>query len=387
MNSHVHRRVYERDAQGNPSRFSWQARYRDPRNPRKRHERTFPTKRQAERWLTEQTAALITGTHVEPGKASKKFPDLVQAWKDTRYAALAPRSRARYDQILRHHLTPQFGAMRVAHIDREAVRRYFGKLAERVAAGEISGGTVHKIHTTLSSIMSEAVELGLTPANPCSRVRGLPSSKSQRQPAFLTRDEIERVLTALYPHYQLMVRCAAFTGLRQSELLALRRKHVNLLHGRIRVEEAIKEWRNGEPTFGETKSGRGRTVGLEPGLRAALTDHLASLSGGDDALVFRNTEGGPVHAESFMRNFFRPAVKKVLPGRHVTFHDLRHTCASLLIGSGANALEVRDWMGHASIATTYNVYGHLLPDNVDDLASRLAAGTSNVVPMLQAEEV
>jgi integrase len=385
MNAHVHRRVYERDAAGNPTRFSWQARYRDPKNPRKRHERTFTTKREADRWLREQSAALVTGTHVDPGKASKKFPDLVQAWKDTRYAALAPRSSARYDQVLRKHLLPEFGAMRVSDVDREAVRRYFGKLAHRVAAGEISGGTVHKIHTTLSSIMSEAVELGLTPANPCARVRGLPSSKSQRQPAFLSRDEIERLVAAIYPQYQLMVRCAAYTGLRQSELLALRRRHVNVLHGRVRVEEAIKEWRDGAPTFGETKSGRGRTVGLEPSLRAALTDHLASLPGGDDALVFRNTEGGPVHAESFMRNFFRPAVKKLLPGRHVTFHDLRHTCASLLIASGANALEVKEWMGHASIATTYNVYGHLLPDNVDDLASRLAVTpSSNVVAISDA---
>lgn len=382
MNAHIHRRVYERDADGTPTRFSWQARYRDPRNPRRRHERTFAKKRDAELWLRQQSAALITGTHVDPGKASKKFGELVQAWKDTRYAAFQPRTRDRYDQVLRHHLEPHFGAMRVADIDREAVRRYFGRLAERVAAGEMPGGTAHKIHTTLSSIMSEAVELGLTPANPCTRVRGLPSSKSKRKPTFLTREEIERLIAATDERYRLLVRFASLTGLRQSEVLALRRRHVNVLHGRVRVEEAIKEWHNCVPAFGETKSGRGRTVGLEPELRALLTDHLASLAGDDHALIFTNERGGPIHSVSWMRRIFRPAVKKALPGLHVTFHDLRHCCASMLIASGANALEVKDWMGHASIQTTYDVYGHLLPTNVDDLASRLAAGATNVVALM-----
>jgi site-specific recombinase XerD len=56
-----------------------------------------------------------------------------------------------------------------------------------------------------------------------------------------------------------------------------------------------------------------------------------------------------------------------------------------LIESGANALEVCRWMGHASISTTYDLYGHLMPDAVDDLAARLAVHATNVVPLGQAD--
>jgi integrase len=286
--------------------------------------------------------------------------------------------------VLRAHLAPEFGAKRVANIDRAAVRQYYGRLGQRVNAGEMSGGTAHKIATTLSSIMSEAVELGWASANPCSRARGLPSSKPSRKAAFLTRSEIEALIAATDPRYQLLIRCAAFTGLRQSELFALRRRHVNEMHGRVRVEDAIKAWQQGEPVFGDTKSGKGRTVGLEPELRQQLSDHLAQL-GGSDALIFTKDDGGPIRETSWRRNFWVPAIKQALPGRDVTFHDLRHCCASMLIASGANALEIKEWMGHASIQTTYNTYGHLFEDNVDDLASRLSA-RANVIGLPQSEE-
>ncbi len=316
------------------------------------------------------------------GRRSRKtFAEAVEEWREMRYPTFTPRTRARYDSIVRAHLIPAFGSQRVASIDRTMVRKYFARLAVRVEAGEMTGGTVHKIHTVLSSIMRYAADENWTPANPCSRVRDMPSSKPSRKAAFVTRKEIDKLIEAMDPRYRLMIRFAAYTGLRQSEIFALRRRHVDVLHGRVRVEEAIKAWANGAPTFGETKSGRGRTVGLEPTLAKALTDHLTSLPGGPDALVFTRDDGEAIRATSWGRNFWRPAVRRALPGRDVTFHHLRHTCASMLIASGANALEVRDWMGHASIATTYDVYGHLLPTNVDDLASRLSAGQTNVVPL------
>ncbi len=87
---------------------------------------------------------------------------------------------------------PAFGTRKVATIDRAMVRRYFGKLTVKTEAGEMAGGTVHKNHTTLSSIMSEAVELEYIAANPARRVRGMPSPKRQRQPVYLTREQAER---------------------------------------------------------------------------------------------------------------------------------------------------------------------------------------------------
>jgi integrase len=356
-------------------------------------ERTFRDKRVAERWIGKMDADAHNGM-LRPVSTRRTFPELVDAWRETRYPSFAPRTRSRYDSVLRTHLMPEFGSKRVAGIDRESVRRYVGQLATRVEAGEMTGGNAHKIHTTLSSILSEGVELGWIAANPASRVRGMPSSKRKRPPVFLSRAEAEELIGAIDPRYRLLLRFAAFTGLRQSEVFALRRRHVDVLHGRVRVEEAIKEWKKvdgaarapREPVFGETKSGRGRTVGLEPELRQALTEHLASLPGGPDALVFTNDHCGAIRETSWRRNFYRPAVVAALPDRNPTFHDLRHSCASWLIASGANALEVCRWMGHASISTTYDIYGHLLPDALDDLAGRLAAQPTNVVALPKTDE-
>jgi integrase len=370
----------------------WRAHWRHPDDETITSERTFRDKRVAERWISDLDHKAHDGM-LKPVSTRRTFPELVDAWRETRYSSFAPRTRSRYDSVLRAHLTPEFGCKRVVAIDREAVRRYVGRLAQRVEAGEMTGGNAHKIFTTLSSILSEGVELGWIAANPASRVRGLPSGKRKRPPVFLTRDEAEALIAATDPRYRLLVRFAMFTGLRQSEVFALRRRHVDVLHGRVRVEEAIKEWAKvageprapREPVFGETKSGRGRTVGLEPQLRQALTDHLATLPGGPDALVFTNDQGGAIRETSWRRNFYRPAVMAALPNRNPTFHDLRHTCASWLIASGANALEVCRWMGHASISTTYDIYGHLLPDAVDDLAGRLSA-PANVVALKQTDQ-
>jgi integrase len=365
----------------------WRAHWYHPDDRSVKKERTFRDKRTAQRWISELDRKAHDGMYKSAG-SRKTWEDLVEAWRDTRYGELAPRSRSRYDQVLRTHLDPEFGGKRLMHLDREAVRRYIGRLARQVAAGNLSGGTVHKIHTVLSSILTEGVELEWIPANPARRVRGMPSAKRQRQPVFLTRPEAEALIAATDPRYQLLIRFAVFTGLRQSEVFALRRRHVDVLHGRVQVEEAIKEWRKvadqprapREPVFGETKSGRGRKVGLEPQLRTLLTEHLASLPGGPDALVFTNDHGAAIRETSWRRNFYRPAVTGALPNRTPTFHDLRHTCASWLIASGANALEVCRWMGHASISTTYDIYGHLMPDAVDDLAGRLAQRSEPLEP-------
>ena len=100
----------------------------------------------------------------------------------------------------------------------------------------------------MSSVVSEAVELGWIQANPCSSPRGLPSSKPSRKASFLTRDEIEALIGASDPRYQLLISLRGVHGAYVSlELFALRRRHIDQLHGRVRVEDAIKAWQQGQP--------------------------------------------------------------------------------------------------------------------------------------------
>jgi Phage integrase family len=93
--------------------------------------------------------------------------------------------------------------------------------------------------------------------------------------------------------------------------------------------------------------------------------------GRPDDLVFTAPQGGPLREQKFVAGIFKPAaVQAGLPHR-LRFHDLRHTCASLLIAQGASVKAVQAQLGHASATVTLDRYGHLFPDELQRLADRL----------------
>jgi integrase len=115
-----------------------------------------------------------------------------------------------------------------------------------------------------------------------------------------------------------------------------------------------------------------------------LAGHLAALPGGNspDALVFTNSENGPVHQVAWLRNHFKPAVKKALPQyaangdadrQTLRFHDLRHTYVSFLIDEGVHVKAIQARAGHANSSITLDRYGHLM----DDSCERVKAALSN----------
>ncbi len=318
---------------------------------------------------------------------TKQWADLVETWRETRWASLAPRTRDRYASVLGKHLTPEFNAKRVVDIDRATVRRFYGRLAQRVSDGEMTGGTAHKIAQTLSSVMTEAVESEWIAVNPCYRQRKLlGSSEATRKAQFLTRDELERLIAAMDPKYQLMIRFAAYTGARQSEILALQRRHCNLMHGEIRVERAVKQWVDGFAIYGPTKNGKARTVGLSRVLKVELSHHLDALPGGPDALVFAPSDGSRFWLSTWRRNYWTPALDDAFGDRDLHFHDLRHSCASMLIDSGASTTAIMAWMGHQTAQMTLGLYGHLMPNAVQDLAARLDGPAAGDVELDQIGE-
>jgi integrase len=90
-----------------------------------------------------------------------------------------------------------------------------------------------------------------------------------------------------------------------------------------------------------------------------------------DALLFTAPRGGPLRIGNFRRRVWWPALEAAGLARSTRIHVLRHTCASLLIRQGVHPKAIQHHLGHASIQITMDRYGHLLPDQFDDLASRL----------------
>ena len=153
--------------------------------------------------------------------------------------------------------------------------------------------------------------------------------------------------------------------------MALKVSSLDLLGGSIAVTGAASEVR-GELVFGVPKNGRARGASIPRFLAQMLGEHVGHYPSAD-GFVFTAREGGPIRHRNLYRRHFRPAVEKArsktiaddrrddaIPGE-LRFHDLRHTCAALLIANGRHMEEVKDHLGHGSIRVTSDRYGHLFP--------------------------
>ncbi len=376
----------------------WQARYTDPTDPLglRRIEQTFRTRQDAEDWLTNQQSSVLRGDHIDPRLAERTFSEAVEAWRETRKPLLAPNTQDRYEDILRLRLEPEFGHLPLPALTREVLKRYFARLGREGKTGgkkeragrPLSPGTVRKTHTVLSSVLSEAVELGMVRVNHAQRMK-LPASP-KRDMTILTTDEVQVLAEATDDHYRDAVLLDANTGMRASELWALRRMDLDLLRGVIHIREAVKREtaRPDAPPetvdmygreVGPPKNGKPRTIAIGKATCRRLEKRLmrpvpSGTPGGTGpkTLVFLTETGCAVRHGVFMREVFADAVA-ALPAekRRLRFHDLRHTCASLLVGQGSPMLYVKERLGHSSITTTVNLYGHMFPSIEASLADAL----------------
>ena len=172
---------------------------------------------------------------------------------------------------------------------------------------------------------------------------------------------------------------AITTGLRRGELLGLRWDDADLEGGTLRVGRALVR-EGGRYSMGETKTKRGRRrVNLTPRTVGVLKDHrkrqleermkLAGLHE-DHGLIFATNVGTPVNPENLVKRSFKPLLKKA-ELTEIRFHDLRHTCATLLLGRGVHPKLVQELLGHATIAMTLDTYSHYLPSMGDQAASAM----------------
>jgi integrase len=181
---------------------------------------------------------------------------------------------------------------------------------------------------------------------------------------FLDPTQVATLLAALRGHpLEALVTVAVYTGLRQGELLGLRWADVDLAAGTLQVRRALQRV-DGQWQFVDTKTGRSRrTVDLPALVVAALQAHRARQAAQAfqprDGLVFSSRTGRPLSGTSVTHQF--QALLAAAGLARLRFHDLRHTHAALLIHLGVQPRLIMERLGHASIVTTMNVYGHIMP--------------------------
>lgn len=216
-------------------------------------------------------------------------------------------------------------------------------------------------------MLDAAVDDRLIARNPADRIK-LPKIP-HKEAEYFDPDVADRIVAAVPEDYRLLFRILAILGLRYGEAVALRRRHVDFLRRRLRVEESLAEV-SGQLIFGPTKSHAERALPIPPSLMTELEQHLETIDADSDTLLFTAEKGGPLRYRYAYMDIWRAVLKKLgMPT--VGMHALRHSAAARMISAGASPKAVQTIMGHRSAAFTLTVYGHLFDEDLDALAKRI----------------
>ena len=325
--------------------------YRDPAN--RQRSRSFKRKTDATRYAKAVDTDKLRGDWADPRLTRAAFRVYAEAWWQG--AQLSPKTAQLYKSQLEVWVLPRFGDLPITAIDPAMLRAWAKEITDSGRSASHRAGCINVVR----QVMGTAMDMGAIKANPALRLR-LPTPASSGEMHFLTAAEVEALAQAMKePAHALLVRFAAYTGLRAGEIGAVRVR--SLVGGRVTVSDSLSELHGGELVFsGTTKTHRSRVVPMPPSLAAAMAVQVAGRPG--DALVFEGPQGGPIRHRNFYKNQFKPALDRAGLDPTVRFHDLRHTCAAMLIGLGAHPKAIMERLGHSSITVTLNTYGHLLPE-------------------------
>ena len=304
-----------------------------------------------------QRDALIVGPQA-------KLEEYLTWWlRDVAAPRLRQRTLHEYEGLVRRHAYPTLGALPLGKV----TPQHLASLYAALLAQGLAPRTVQYLHAVLHRALQDALRQGLVARN----VADLVDAPRARPPEIrpLDVDAARGLLAAVAgTPADALVTLALLTGLRQGELLGLRWADLDLEGGWLHLSRTLSWVRGVGPTYVPTKSRASqRPVHLVAPAVAALKRHRARqaearLAAGaawrDEDLVFASRSGGPLEASNMTRTWWRPALAAAGLG-HVRFHDLRHSCASLLFGLGYSAKVVQDVLGHGSIGVTADTYGHL----------------------------
>ncbi len=284
-------------------------------------------------------------------------------WQIAEHSGLAPNTLAQYENVGRIHVLAELGSQRLASMRRIDLDEWITRLVKK----GLSASTIRTARTIAGLVMESALDAGIVSSN---LVRGL---KVPRQvvPAkrALTAEQVELLAVHMPEHYRALVLVLAYGGLRPSEAMALRRRHLDDF-GQLMVEETLTETGGRLIERQTTKTGTSRVVPLPPTVTTALRDHIGLVEGdGPEDRIFRTVTGCQIRLSNFRRDLTKARLKAGLP-EWVTPYTLRHTAASLLAKGGVGVHAAAQMLGHDP-AIYLRTYAHHYPQDLRSAASAL----------------
>jgi integrase len=345
---------------------TWQARYRAvPRGPQK--SKVFARKVDAQRWLDETLASIVTGQYVDPRAGRQTFREYAEQW---RFAQIHRATTAAHvETMLRRHVYPSLGDKPLSSVLPSDIQTLVKRLTQTLAPATV--GVVHRI---LAAIFKAAVRDRRIVASPCVGTRLPKIHKKRVEP--LPVEAVLALTEAVPERYRALVTLAAGTGLRQGEAFGLTVDRIDFLRRQLKIDRQLVTMPDGPPYLAAPKTQASvRTVPRPQVVVEALAAHLAMCP--SDGFVFTTDLGTPIRRTAFSATVWRPAVRRAGLDDSVTFHALRHFYASLLIRHGESVKTVQARLGHASAAETLDTYSHLWPDSDDRTRAAVDSVLSN----------
>lgn len=332
----------------------YEAVYRDRAG--KRHRRLFDLKRDAQRWLDEQTAGIVTGQWADPQAGKETVRSYGERWRSRQ--VIASSTAMAYTTVLVNHVYPVIGSMRMDAIKRADIQTLV-KSWESSAAPR----TVEVRYTILAIMLRAAVKDRVIPASPCVDIK-LPRIEPRSALVPITTEMVLALREAMPPRYRAFVTLGAGTGMRRGELLGLTVDRVAFEFATIRVDRQLSRTsRSDAVVFAPPKTDSStRTIPVAPVMLETIREHVGEYGHHESGLVFTTETGSPL-ATSTIHAVWQRAARSV--GVDVTPHALRHYFASIQIRSGQSIKVLQALLGHKSAVETWDTYGHLMGDEDD----------------------
>lgn len=326
--------------------ITYQASFLNPHTG-KRISKSFRSRRAANAFLAETRQRLAEGQDPTPAPpiVIPTVKDWSATWLDRQRAGDgSPNSIRSYKSHLRVYILPTFKNTPVDQVTRKHVQAWYYSL------DPAKPGARRNAYRTFSALMGAAIDAGFIETNPV-RVKGAlkkDRGRDENRERVATDKQVTEIAALMPDRLAICIYLAAWAGLRYGEIAALRRKHVNLEEGFIKIRAGVKRGETGGLTEGPPKSARAiRDVPISPLLAEKLRAHLHQHAGArTNALLVTSTTGGFLSNKSLHIHYDRAVTKVGLPG--FTFHQLRATCATMLARSGATEAEIQAILGHAS---------------------------------------
>ncbi len=321
--------------------------------------------------ITRQMARSILNQRLETENLNQRRPQAIrpfaefvrEEWRPNAALAVKKSTMKFYDYQLEKYILPEFGSCSLNDVNRAQIESLLSKLRQKGHAT----GTLRGVRTTVSTVLQCAVDRGYLEGNAAHGIR-IRTTGVKAKPRFYTPAQVQKLLPELTEPCRAVVQVAVLTGMRIGEILGLRWKRVDLLRMTLEVAETFSEGDFGTP---KTNSSN-RVLPISSSLCEVLEAHRSrQKSCLPDDLLFTTPRGTPLSSKNLYNRELAPACDRIKEPR-VSWHSFRHTHATLLTEVGESIKTAQALLGHSDLATTLNLYAHVIPDSQRRAVERVA---------------